>query len=183
MLSHKQFLNLSELIEMLIYFIKLCVGTPCTCKLFIANFTGVDFWTSPYTNGTVDFMISPKEYTRVVRHLQHEKIPFKVNKMCEIFFKVLNIHMLSLGLGGLHMAFLTRGYKIGKFLVMTFLIWYKAPPHANLQQYISFKHFHFGDEVELILLPQFRNAVTHLKIICDSIFISFLSNKMNEVKY
>ena len=49
-------------------------------KYFIANFTGVDFWTSPYTNGTVDFMISPKEYTRVVRHLQHEKIPFKVNK-------------------------------------------------------------------------------------------------------
>ena len=49
-------------------------------KYLIANFSGVDFWTSPYANGTVDFMISPKEYTRVVRHLQHEKIPFKVNK-------------------------------------------------------------------------------------------------------
>ena len=55
-------------------------------KYLIANFSGVDFWTSPYTNGTVDFMISPKEYTRVVRHLQHEKIPFKVNKNMWSFF-------------------------------------------------------------------------------------------------
>ena len=67
-------------------------------KHFIANFTGVDFWTSPYTNGTVDFMISPKEYTRVVRHLQHEKIPFKVNKKCvKSLLKecYLDIHMLK----------------------------------------------------------------------------------------
>merc|ERR1711997_359931 len=38
----------------------------------------VDFWTSPETNGTVDFMISPKEYTGVVRQLQRQKIPFKL---------------------------------------------------------------------------------------------------------
>merc|ERR1712001_96688 len=38
----------------------------------------VDFWTSPETNGTVDFMISPKEYTGVVRHLQRQNIPFKL---------------------------------------------------------------------------------------------------------
>merc|ERR1739844_408844 len=47
-------------------------------KLYSFLTPRVDFWTSPYTNGTVDFMISPKEYTRVVRHLQHEKIPFKL---------------------------------------------------------------------------------------------------------
>ena len=41
-------------------------------------FIGVDFWTSPYENGTVDFMTSPQEYTGVVRHLQHKRIPFKV---------------------------------------------------------------------------------------------------------
>jgi len=38
----------------------------------------VDFWTSPYENGTVDFMTSPQEYTGVVRHLQRERIPFKL---------------------------------------------------------------------------------------------------------
>merc|ERR1712223_838467 len=38
----------------------------------------VDFWTSPYENGTVDFMTSPQEYTGVVRHLQHKRIPFKI---------------------------------------------------------------------------------------------------------
>ena len=45
------------------------------------NILGVDFWTSPETNGTVDFMISPKEYTGVVRHLQRQNIPFKVLKI------------------------------------------------------------------------------------------------------
>ena len=77
---------------------KLFTISETICKYVFANFTGVDFWTSPYTNGTVDFMISPKEYTRVVRHLQHEKIPFKVNKKCvKSLLKecYLDIHMLK----------------------------------------------------------------------------------------
>jgi len=38
----------------------------------------VDFWTSPYENGTVDFMTSPQEYTGVVKQLQQKRIPFKL---------------------------------------------------------------------------------------------------------
>jgi len=37
----------------------------------------VDFWTSPHTNGTVDFMISPIEYHKVTGYLQHQRISYK----------------------------------------------------------------------------------------------------------
>merc|ERR1719412_320765 len=38
----------------------------------------VDFWTSPIANGTVDVMVSPKNYRPVVNFLQHYQIPYKV---------------------------------------------------------------------------------------------------------
>ena len=41
-------------------------------------FPGVDFWTSPIANGTVDVMVSPKNYRPVVNFLQHYQIPYKV---------------------------------------------------------------------------------------------------------
>jgi len=37
----------------------------------------VDFWTSPYTNGTVDFMISPIEFYKVTGYLRHQRISYK----------------------------------------------------------------------------------------------------------
>jgi len=38
----------------------------------------VDFWTSPVANGTVDFMVSPKNYRAVVQFLHRYEVPYKV---------------------------------------------------------------------------------------------------------
>merc|ERR1711976_778578 len=37
----------------------------------------VDFWTSPVANGTVDFMVSPKNYRAVVQFLHRYEVPYK----------------------------------------------------------------------------------------------------------
>ena len=41
-------------------------------------FSGVDFWTSPIANGTVDVMVSPKYYRSVTNFLHSYQIPYKV---------------------------------------------------------------------------------------------------------
>ena len=51
----------------------------------------VDFWTSPYTNGTVDFMISPIEYQKVIGYLRHQRISYKVNLLRSCMYSRVHI--------------------------------------------------------------------------------------------
>ena len=50
----------------------------CSKTCYYYYFSGVDFWTSPIANGTVDVMVSPKYYRSVTNFLHSYQIPYKV---------------------------------------------------------------------------------------------------------